>query len=126
MKNTFISILLFLTVLTFVAYSNYRLNYLCDYIEKNSNEIQELINLNSWQAASLKTDALLSTIKDNNLLSSVYLNHNDFDILCCEALKLSIYIECMNNDESCVSTDLLKAYATNIKRLHKPTLENIF
>lgn len=126
MKNTIISIILFLSVFSFVCYSHYRLDNLCNLIDKSCSEIEELINSNSLEAASVITDELLDKIKDNHLLSSMYLNHNDFDILSCEALKLSLYVECRNNDESRISLNLLKCYAENIKKLHKLNVENIF
>jgi hypothetical protein len=126
MKNTIISIILFLSVFSFVTYSHYRLDNLCNLIEKSCSEIEELINSNSLEAASVITNELLDNIKDNHLLSSMYLNHNDFDILSCEALKLSLYVECRNNDDSRISLNLLKCYAENIKKLHKLTVENIF
>lgn len=126
MKNTIISIILFLAVLSFVGYSHYRLDSLCNHIEISCNEIEELIDSNSFEAASVMTDDLLSKIKDNHLLSSVYLNHNDFDMLSCETLKLSLYVECKNNDESRVALSLLRCYAVNVRKLHKLNIENIF
>jgi hypothetical protein len=126
LKNTFASIILFLSLFAFVAYSNYKLNILCDFIQSSCTEVDSLIQSGSFEEASIKTDQILSTIKDNHLLSSIYLNHTDFDILSCEALKLSIYVEAKNDDESYVSANLLKCYACNIKKLHRPTLENIF
>ena len=126
MKNTIISIILFLSVLSFVAYSHYRLDSLCNRIDISCSEIEELLDSNSFEAASVMTGELLSNIKDNHLLSSVYLNHNDFDMLSCETLKLSLYVECRNNDESRVSLNLLKCYANSIRKLHKLNIENIF
>lgn len=126
MKNTIISIILFLSVLGFVMYSHYKLDHLCTHLEISCNEIEELIDSNSYEAASVMTDELLSKIRDNHLLSSVYLNHSDFDMLSCEALKLSLYVECKNYDESKVALNLLKCYADNVRKLHKLNIENIF
>ena len=92
MKNTIISIIIFLSLLGFVTYANSSLNKLCTTIKKDTKEIYFLIEKDNWNEAYSKSNDLIKNINDKNLILSIYLNHNDFDEILDEAIELSLYI----------------------------------
>jgi hypothetical protein len=68
----------------------------------------------------------MELIEENGLLTSVYIDHNDFDNLQDEALQLSIYTSCKDTTESLISVGTLKNSAFNLTSLHKTNIKNIF
>lgn len=126
MKNTITSIILFLLVFSFVAYANNSLSKLCENIAEDSEHIENLINNNEWDEAYSYSLDLIEEVKNSHKLSSVYVNHTDYDYISNEAEKLSIYIREKNISEAYVSANMLKSTVHNIAHLHKPSIENIF
>ena len=126
MKNTIISIIIFLSLLGFVAYANSSLNKLCTTIKKDTKEIYFLIEKDNWDEAYSKSNDLIKNINDKNLILSIYLNHNDFDEILDEAIELSLYIHGKEKTDTLIALSTLKNSSSNIQRLHKPTFENIF
>ena len=126
MRNTIISRILFLTVLGFVAYANHSLSELCEDITDCSDEIEMLLDNNHFEDAYLLSLEILQQVKDAHKLSSMYVNHTDYDYIANEAEKLTLYIREKDISESYVSVHMLKSTAHNIGHLHKPSLENIF
>ena len=126
MKNTITSIILFLLVFSFVAYANNSLSKLCENIAEDSENIENLINKNEWDEAYSYSLDLIEEVKNSHKLSSVYVNHTDYDYISNEAEKLSIYIREKNISEAYVSANMLRSTVHNISHLHKPSIENIF
>ena len=126
MKNTITSIILFLLVFSFVAYANNSLSKLCENIDEDSENIENLINNNEWDEAYSYSLDLIEEVKNSHKLSSVYVNHTDYDYISNEAEKLSIYIREKNISEAYVSANMLRSTVHNISHLHKPSIENIF
>ncbi|MDD6794308.1 MAG: DUF4363 family protein [Clostridiaceae bacterium] len=126
MKNTIATIIIFGLLLGFVFYANNILLNLCDDIILYTEEIYELIELGDWQEAQNKSLDLIELIEDEEVIVSVYVNHNDYDHITDEAIQLSIYTKEENHMESIISVKSLKNSATNIKQLHQTTIENIF
>ena len=126
MNNTIISIIIFLSLLGFVAYANSSLNKLCTTIKKDTKEIYFLIEKDNWDEAYSKSNDLIKNINDKNLILSIYLNHNDFDEILDEAIELSLYIHGKEKTDTLIALSTLKNSSSNIQRLHKPTFENIF
>ncbi|MDS0528215.1 DUF4363 family protein [Clostridium sp. SHJSY1] len=126
MKSTLMSIFIFLALLCFVFFANNALIKLCDTISKSSEEIEALINNKDWERAYSQTDEIINLIDENQLLSSVYINHTELDNLMDEAVELSLYIDCRDHTESVIAVNSLKNFAKNIKHLHNPNIENIF
>lgn len=126
MKNTITSIILFLLVFSFVAYANNSLSKLCENIAEDSENIENLINNNEWDEAYSYSLDLIDEVKNSHKLSSVYVNHTDYDYISNEAEKLSIYIREKNISEAYVSANMLRSTVHNISHLHKPSIENIF
>lgn len=125
MRTTLISTLLFLLLLGFIWFMDYNFEKLCNTVTDESNTIEAQINNNDWDAAYESSLNLLRKIEDKKTLSSIYVNHTDFDSLTNEALRLSSYIKSMNPCDSIVSVNVLKSTTENIKNINKLNLKNI-
>ena len=126
MKSLITTLFIFASLLGFVYYANNTLIELCDNITENSINIEELIKENNWSEAKDNTQYILNLIEKKTVISSVYINHSDFDDLTDEAIELSIYIDCEDSTESLIAVNSLKNFAKNIKHLHQTHIENIF
>ena len=126
MRNTLIAILIFSSLLGFVYYANYTLLNLCEDVITGSNEIEILIEEGNFEEAHKNSTILMELIEENGLLTSVYIDHNDFDNLQDESLQLSIYTSCSDTTESLISVGTLKNSALNLINLHKTSIRNIF
>jgi len=126
MRNTLIAIIIFSSLLGFVYYANYTLLNLCEDVITGSEEIEVLIQEGNFEEAHKNSTILMELIEENGLLTSVYIDHNDFDNLQDEALQLSIYTSCKDTTESLISVGTLKNSAINLTALHKTNIKNIF
>lgn len=126
MKNSLISIFIFLILISFLFYSNMKFKNLCtdtindcEFLEYGlSSENKE----ESFEAAMI----IFSRLDEQNIIPSIYINHLDYDVLLNEALKLTVYIEKDDMSEASTSLHLLKFAAQHIKDLQVPDLKNIF
>lgn len=125
MKTTLISTLLFLSLLGFIGFMDYNFEKLCTTVTDESNTIESQIETKDWEAAYQSSLNLLRKIEYKKTLSSIYVNHTDFDSLNNEALRLSSYIKSMDLCDSIVSVNVLKATTENIKNINKLNLNNI-
>lgn len=126
MKNSIISIVLFFALFGFVYYSNNELIRLCNSIIEQSEKIEELISYGEWDDAYGSSLSLIKYIKEDSDIASIYINHTDLDNMISESIKLSQYIKYKDETQSQVSANALKYESSNIRRLHLPTVENIF
>lgn len=126
MRNTIISILMFASLLGFVFYANNKLVDLCNYVEQGSIEVEDLIKNEQWEDAYKYSLDIMEYISDKTLLTSIYINHCDFDNLSDEALELSIYVDSEDSTEALVAANSLKIFAENLKKLHETNIQNIF
>ena len=126
MKNTIIAILIFLSLLGFVTYANYSLNNFCNDIKDISDHVEILIENEEWEEAYLRSLDIIDEIEDKRTFASVYVNHNEVDVVLNEAIRLSVYIKARNPSESLVSTSVLYNLAENIIELNKTNIQNIF
>lgn len=126
MKNSLISIFIFLVLISFLFYSDMKFKNLCtetindcEFLEYGlSSENKE----ESFQAAMI----IFNRLDEQNIIPSIYINHLDYDVLLNEALKLTVYIEEDDMSEASASLHLLKFAAQHIKDLQVPDLKNIF
>lgn len=126
MKNSIISIILFFTLLGFVLYANTDLLNLCDSIVYESEKIETLVTAGEWEDAYTTSINLITILKEDSVLASIYINHSDLDNMINEAVKLSQYVKYEDKTESQASACSLKYSSSNIKRLYLTTIENIF
>ena len=126
MKNSLISIFIFLILISFLFYSDMKFKDLCtdtindcEFLEYGlSSENKE----ESFEAAMI----IFSRLDEEAVIPSIYINHLDYDVLLNEALKLTVYIEKDDMSEASTSLHLLKSAAQHIKDLQVPDLKNIF
>lgn len=126
MKSTYISIVIFLCLVCFIFYADNSFKELCNNVIDECNQVLNELNDENWDNAENISINISKEIKNSELLSSVYINHTDFDILTNESLKLSSYIHRKDDSESLTSVIQLKEYAINLRDLHKLSIENIF
>lgn len=126
MKSTYISIIIFLCLICFIFYADNSFKKLCNNVIDECSDVLDELNDGNWDKAENISLNISKEIKNSKLLSSVYINHTDFDVLTNESLRLSSYIHKEDESESLTSVILLKEYAINIRNLHKLSIENIF
>ena len=94
MKNLLVPSAMFLCLILFVSFANSSLLNLCDNITDNTIEIENMIRNKDFESANKVASDMINLINDNNVISSIYLNHSDLDCLMDEAAELLIYTEC--------------------------------
>lgn len=126
MRNSLISISLFIILLLSIFYLNNGFIKICNKAEISINEIEELISNKEYDLAYEKSEELLSYIDENDRIPTIYLNHTDYDSVINECLKLCIYIEERDISEAVASLHLVKYSVTHLKDLQTVNLKNIF
>lgn len=125
MKNAILSILIFLFTMVCVDFLNNSVLALCDNIKIQAEDIELEIKAGEYEEAYSKSLDLLNTIEEKNVLTSIYLSHQEFDNLLNEAVKLSTYLVHDDEIEAHASLHLLKHNTEHLKKLQIPSLENI-
>lgn len=126
MRNSLISISLFIILLVGIIYLNIGFIKICNNTEIRSNEIEELIYNKEYDLAYEKSEELLSYIDGNDGIPAIYLNHTDYDLIVNECLKLCIYVQERDISEAVASLHLVKYSVTHLKDLQTVNLKNIF
>lgn len=125
MKNTIISIMLFLLLIGALFYLDNDFISLCDEIIIKCEKIEDSLDNNDKSFAYDQAVELLGLIKEKSTIPAIYLNHVDYDTLMNESLKLSLYIKGNDRAESLSSVHLLRYSAEHLKDLQKPNLKNL-
>lgn len=125
MKNSIISICLFLATMLLVFFLNNSLLNLCDEVQSRSDIIEETILNNDFEKAFEQSMDLVDLLKEKNFEASIYITHECFDALVDEAVKLSVFVQYNDGVDANASLHAIKNMAENIKKLQIPTLENI-
>jgi hypothetical protein len=126
MRNAVLSILLFILTMICVHYLNNAIINLCDSITMKAEDIELKITGGETEEAYYESLDLLNSIEEKNLITSLYLSHQEFDNLLNEAVKLSTYLVHEDETEAHTSLHLVKHNTDHIKKLQLPSLENIF
>lgn len=126
MKNSLISILLFLALIGFLLYSDISFKNLCSDIIELCDFLEDTIETNDKETNFNLTMDLFEMIRDRGSIASIYINHMDYDVMLNEALKLNVYIQQGDKSEASASLHLLKYSTMHMKELQYPNIENIF
>lgn len=126
MKNSLISLLLFLALIGFLLYADMSFKNLCTDIIDVCDELEESIKTNDKETNFELSMELFNMIQDRGSLAAIYINHVDYDVMLNEALKLNVYIENDDKSEAATSLHLLKYNTMHMKELQVPNIENIF
>ena len=115
MKPTIISIIIFLSLLGFIIYADNSLDNLCTNIEDKCILITNSLDQNNYDNAYKLSKEILSELNDRSFITSIYVDHNDYDTLFREALRLSSYICKQDASESYNSVKILQCNSNIIK-----------
>lgn len=126
MKAPLFSILLFIILVGFIFYADRNLVDLCNDVVLYSLEIEDIIEENNKTLAIEKSMELVNLLQQESNIAPVYVNHQDYDNLVNEALKLCLYIKQDDTSETQASLHILRYNADNMKHLQKLCIENIF
>ncbi|EHI97818.1 hypothetical protein CDLVIII_1115 [Clostridium sp. DL-VIII] len=126
MRNAILSIFLFILTMICVYFLNNSILNLCDNIKTQTEDIELKINDGKLEDAYSESLELLNSIEEKNLLTSLYLSHQEFDNLLNEAVKLSTYLIHDDETEAHASLHLVKYNSDHLKKLQLPSIENIF
>ena len=125
MKNIIVSLILFLTVTTFIVFSDSKIQTLCSDIISRSNKLEETIDNNDFETAYNYSVELLDLLKSNAFICTIYLNHLDIDSIIDESVKLTVLVKSKDLSNSLVSLHLIKYNAERLMKLQNITIENI-
>lgn len=126
MKNIILTIILFLLLVSSLFFLNNKFIYICDELRLKGSEIEILLDNNQTDIAYDKSLELLNFLDYQSIISSVYLNHADYDTLINEALKTCIYIKNDDLSEAQASIHLVVFTSDHLKEMHKINIKNIF
>ena len=125
MKNTIISIGLFIALIICLFFLNNKFVNLCNEIVLRCDLIEE--SLNNYEEDKAYTDAvaLIELIKEEADVPAIYLNHVDYDVLKNDALKLSLYIRGDDRAESLATLHSVRSTAEHLRDLQTPNFKNL-
>lgn len=126
MKNSIISISLFLLLVGFLFYADNKFKNLCTDITEICTNMEDKLTTGNQEDNFKEAMELFKMIDEKGAIAAIYINHVDYDQILNEALKLSIYIEQYNSSEADASLHLLKYNSQHMRDLQVPKLENIF
>lgn len=126
MRNAILSVLIFLLTMVCVYFLNNSILNLCDNIKAQTEDIELKIADEKLEDAYYESLELLNSIEEKNLITSLYLSHQEFDNLLNEAVKLSTYLIHNDETEAHASLHLVKYNSDHLKKLQIPSIENIF
>ncbi|MGL4874721.1 MAG: DUF4363 family protein [Clostridium sp.] len=126
MKNSMISILLFICLGCFVLFARHNLITLYESIEKSCITIEDALHNNNFKDAYDNTVYLFELLEKNSDEYSMYAVHTDFEILTTTTISLVLYIESKNLSDSLATVHILRLYAENMRELQNLSWANIF
>ncbi|MBK1813953.1 DUF4363 family protein [Clostridium sp. YIM B02505] len=126
MKNTLTSLFIFLCILGFIFYSHSNLIKICDTISEKCTVLEKSLQEDNWDDSYKLAVDLKEYIETSFEPLSVYINHQEGDVLVNESLKLSQYSKYKDKSEALSSIHLIKYSTKAIKALQTPSIENIF
>ncbi|MGL5414994.1 MAG: DUF4363 family protein [Clostridium sp.] len=126
MKNSIISILLFICLSCFVLFARHNLIKLYESIETSCITIEDALHNNDLPLAYNTTTTLFELLQENSDEYSTYAVHSDFEILTTTTISLVLYIESKNLSDSLATVHILRLYAENMKKLQTLSFANIF
>lgn len=126
MKNAIISILLFLMLFIALKLADSNLTALCTTIGNTCEEIEISLVNEDYDTAYQHSVDLLRFMEEKGSIASVYVNHQDYDALINEALRLALYIKQDELGDSFASLHVLRYGARNMRDLQKINIKNLF
>ena len=125
MKNTYISIFLFIALVVGLYFLNNKFVKLCNEVVYRCDIIEDYLDAYDEENAYKDAVALIDLIKEEGDIPAIYLNHVDYDLLKGDALKLSLYIEGEDRAESLATLHAVRATAEHLRDLQTPNIKNL-
>lgn len=125
MKNTYISIFLFIALVIGLFFLNTKFVSLCNEVIIRCDSIEKFLNDYDEDNAYDDSVALIDLIIDKADVPAIYLNHVDYDMLKNDALKLSLYIRGEDRAESLATLHSLRSTAEHLRDLQTPNIKNL-
>lgn len=125
MRNSIISVILFIALVAGLLFLNHKFVTLCDEIIVKCNIIEDYLNNYEEDKAYEDAVALIDMIKEEADVPAIYLNHVDYDFLKNDALKLSLYIKGEDRAESLATLHSVRSTAEHLRDLQMPNLKNL-
>lgn len=126
MKNTVISILIFILMMIGIFFSINYINSMSTNLVSICDELEIDVINNNWINAYTTSIKLLEKWSKHSSIISLYVNSSELDTLNNEIIKLTQYIECETKDESLVTIHVIKYLIKDIDSMQKFNLQNIF
>lgn len=125
MKNTYISIFLFIALVVGLFFLNNKFVSLCNEVIIRCDNIEDSLNSYDEDNAYDDSVALIDLIIDEADVPAIYLNHVDYDMLKNDALRLSLYIRGEDRAESLATLHSLRSTAEHLRDLQTPNIKNL-
>lgn len=125
MKNTYISIFLFIALVVGLFFLNHKFVKLCNEVIYRCDIIENHLDSYDEEKAYEDAVALIKLVKDEANIPAIYLNHVDYDLLKNDALKLSLYIEGEDRAESLATLHAVRSAAEHLRDLQTPNIKNL-
>lgn len=133
MKKTIFSVILFLALFGFVFFSHNLLMKVCKTEFNYCNTIENCINKidkddkssPEWDIADKTASELMTYVEKYYGILSVYISHENLDLLDSETSRLVEYIKEKDKVESLVSISTIESHIKNIKSLQEVRIKNI-
>lgn len=126
MKNVITSFLIFFTLILCMSISLNHLDKICTTLEEKNDLLEEIISKEDWDKGYDEVLDLLEYIKSTSNTMSLFINHQEIDLIEGEIFKLTQYVKLQNKDESLASIHVIKFNVENIQRVQKVNLHTIF
>lgn len=126
MKKVILPFTLFLAMLVGLYYSTKYTNDTCDKLLELSYETESSIAFEQWDDAYINSLDLLKSYEKDMSLVTLFLNHEELDIIYNETLKLTQFTKEKDKSHSLSTIHLIKSLIEGIKEGQKLTLRNIF
>lgn len=125
MKKVILPFALFLAMLVGLYYSTKYINNTCDKLLEIAYETESSIAFEQWDNAYINSVVLLTSYEKDMSIVTLFLNHEELDIIYNETLKLTQYTKEEDKTHSLSSIHLVKSLIEGVKESQKITLRNI-
>ena len=126
MKNIVTSFCIFISLLIFMTWSLNYLNKITLEIEQKNDVIEDLVNENKWEESYEEVLSLLDFINENSTKMSIFINHQEMDLIESEIYRLTQFVKNKNLDETLSSLHFIKFSVDSVQKLQKVNIKNIF
>lgn len=125
MKNILFSAFLFLAMLFTLNCANRFLDTISHQLDSLDCDIKNYIESSDWDKAIEVAEDLDKKWDKYEDTTSIFVNHNDIDIITTEITKLKKYLQCKDTNESFASLATIECQFKKLHKLEKISLENI-